>query len=178
MTNEKHTAVNVMKFCLCLCPEVDKKIYMIWNMNKLCQVHVCPLDIQYFVLCAFSLQSCQRTTSCLSSSQSNLTCWGSCCTGSWGKVFTKSWLGNLSMEPSSTWSTDTLAWWVNSSTVTSFQNCERGNGYLANIQNKKGNLMLISSRMVWFSLFILMKSHSDGVPCYTQFSQLITQHTH
>lgn len=129
-----------------------------------------------FVLCAFSLQSCQRTTLCLSSSQSNWTCWGSCCTGSWGKVFTKSWLGSLSMEPSSTWSTDTLAWWVNSSRGL-FQNRDRGNGYLPNNPNKKGNLMLIFSRMVCFSLFVLMKSHSDGVHFLISLPSIPIKHT-
>lgn len=175
MTNEKQTVVNVMKFCLCVQRLIRTYIwYEIWiSFVKHMFVHWI-----YFVLCAFFLQSCQRTTLCLSSSQSNWTCWGSCCTGSWGKVFTKSWLGSLSMEPSSTWSTDTLAWWVNSSRVTLIQNCGRRNGYLPNSQNKNGNLMLISSRMVCFFLFILMKSYSVGVPCYTQFSHLITQHTH
>lgn len=142
----------------------------------------------HLVLCVLPLQSCRRTTLCLLSSQSSWTCWSSCCAESREKVWTKPWLGSLSMKPSSTWSTDTLARWVkisllHCSRVTSYKSVKWETPICWIVSTKKENFKLISSRLVCFSLIYfdevtLWWCSLFLIHCYTQFSQLITQHTH
>lgn len=124
--------------------------------------------------CVCVLQSCRRTTSCSLSSQSSWTCSSSCCTESRERASIRSWLGNLSMIPSSTWSTDTLGRWVKICLQHShlFALCKMMQSgklhiQLLNSQSKEEKKKKLQTNLFThdelFSLFVLMKSHSNGV---------------
>lgn len=83
--------------------QLEKIVQMIYALSIMCSF------IANISSCVLAHQSCPRTTLCSLSSQSSWTCCGSCCTESRERVLITSWPGSLSVKPSSTWSTDTLA---------------------------------------------------------------------